>query len=109
MTSFRITNADYRNILQYYNKTIPETNSQLKKAAEDILAIKLCRCIKKINPILTKENEARAIGICTRTVLNNKGLSRGKFKCLKNRTVAFKKTQRLLSFGKSKTRKQMAK
>ena len=49
---------------------------------------KLCRCIKKVD----KVNEARAIGICTKTIFNRKGYTRGKFKCKGKSTVKFNKT-----------------
>jgi hypothetical protein len=103
--NYKITDADYKNILRFYDKPIPSKKSDLKNAAEDILALKLCSCIKKVNPQLTQKSEPRAIGICTRSVFKNKGLSRGKFKCLKARSVAFKKTQKKVTFGKSKTNK----
>ena len=103
--SYKITDTDYKNILRFYDKPVPTNKSELKDAAEDIMALKLCSCIKKINPILTKKNEPRAVGICTRSVFKNKGLTRGKFKCLKKRSVTFKKTQKKITFGKSKTMK----
>ena len=60
----------------------------LKNTAEKIMSEKLCRCIKKID----KENEERAIGICTKTIFNRKGYTRGKFKCKGKSTVKFNKT-----------------
>jgi hypothetical protein len=103
--NYKITDADYKNILRFYNKHIPSKKSDLKDAAEDILALKLCSCIKKVNPQLIQKSEPRAIGICTRSVFKSKGLTRGKFKCLKERSVLFKKTQKKVTFGKSKTNK----
>jgi hypothetical protein len=103
--NYKITDNDYKNILRFYDKPVPTKRSELKDAAEDIMALKLCSCIKKINPILTKKNEPRAIGICTKSVFNNKNLTRGKFKCLKKRSVSFKKTKKQIKFGKSKTMK----
>jgi hypothetical protein len=101
--NYKITNADYKNILKFYNVSIPSNPAQLKKTAEDILALKLCSCIKKINPSLTKKNESRSIGICSRNILKTRGLSRGEFKCLKNRSISLKKTQKHLQFKKNKT------
>jgi hypothetical protein len=83
-----LTNNDYKQILEYYKKTIPKSRRLLKKNAEQILAEKLCKCIKKIEP----ENEARSIGICTKTIFNRKGYTRGKFKCKGKRSVTVKKT-----------------
>lgn len=82
-----LTNNDYKRILEFYNKTIPKSKRLLKQQAEKLLATKLCRCIKKID----KVNEARAIGICTKTIINNKGFTRGKFTCKKKETISLKK------------------
>jgi hypothetical protein len=38
-----------------------------------------------------KENEARAIGICTKSIINSKGLIRGKFTCKKRQEINVKK------------------
>jgi hypothetical protein len=54
------------------------------------MASKLCRCIKKIGT----ENEARSIGICTKTIFNSKGFTRGNFQCKKKQSVKFRKTQK---------------
>ena len=72
-----LTNNDYIKILEYYKKSIPKSKRLLKMQAEKILSAKLCRCIKKLDPT----NEARSIGICTKTIFVNKGLARGKFNC----------------------------
>jgi len=101
--NYKITDADYKNILHFYNKPIPLKKSDLKNNAEDILALKLCGCIKKVNLQLKQKSEPRAIGICTRSIFKNKGLTRGKFKCLRKRFVSFKKTQKKIIFGKRKT------
>jgi hypothetical protein len=84
----QLTNNDYKQILEYYKKNIPQSSRLLKKKAEEIIAKKLCRCIKKIEP----ENEARSIGICSKTIFNRKGYTRGKFKCKGKRIVTVKKT-----------------
>ena len=84
------TNHDYKTILEYYNKSIPKSKRLLKLEAEKIMSNKLCRCIKKVDP----KNEAKSIGICTKTVFNNKGYTRGKFKCKGKSTVTFKKSKK---------------
>jgi hypothetical protein len=86
--SSQITNDDYTKILNYYKISIPKSKRLLKLQAEQILAEKLCRCIKKIEPV----NEARSIGICTKSIFNRKGFTRGKFECKKKRKVTFRKT-----------------
>jgi hypothetical protein len=82
-----LTNKDYIQILTYYKKTIPKSKTLVKRHAEKILGEKLCKCIKKIDPV----NEKRSIGICTRTVLNNKGITRGNFNCTGKRKITLKK------------------
>jgi hypothetical protein len=82
-----LTNTDYKKILDFYNKPIPKSNRLLRLQAEKLLVSKLCRCIKKVD----KENEARAIGICTKTIINSKRLIRGKFTCKKKQRINLKK------------------
>ena len=92
----KLTNKDYISILKYYKLNIPKSKSVLKEQAEKIMAHKLCKCIKKLNP----ENEAKSIGICTKTVFNRKGYTRGQFQCKKTQTVKFRRTK------KNKTQRQ---
>lgn len=89
-----LTNNDYKHILAFYKKPIPKSRRLLKQQADKILASKLCRCIKKIG----KTNESRSIGICTKTIINNKGFSRGKFTC--------KNKSKIVLYKKNKTQKQ---
>jgi hypothetical protein len=81
---------DYKQILDYYKIEIPKTKRLIENAAGKILAQKLCRCIKKVDV----ENEGRSIGICTKTIFNRKGLTRGKFKCKGKQNVKFNKTKK---------------
>ena len=83
-----LNNSDYKQILEYYKKPIPKSKRLLKISAEKIMSEKLCRCIKKVD----KVNESRAIGICTKTIFNRKGYTRGKFKCKGKSSVKFNKT-----------------
>ena len=92
-----LTNKDYLSILNYYNKPIPKTQILIKKQAEHIMATKLCKCIKQVGVKI--KNEPRSIGICTKTIFNRRGFTRGKFTCKKKQKVEFKKT------NKSKSRK----
>jgi len=89
---------DYKKILEYYNIPIPKSNRILRLEAEKIMASKLCKCIKKIDP----QNEAKSIGICTKTIFNNKGYTRGKFKCKGKAVVTFKKTNKKNSTKRNK-------
>jgi len=98
--SHKINYKDYVSILKYYNLDIPKSRRLLKIQAEKIMAEKLCKCIKKLDP----ENEARSIGICTKTIFNRKGYTRGEFKCKQKQSVKFRKTGR--SQKKNNTRKK---
>jgi hypothetical protein len=80
----QLNNNDYKEILEYYGKPIPKSNRLLKNAATKILATKLCKCIKKVG-------EPRSIGICTKSVINKKGLTRGKFTCKKKISIVLQK------------------
>lgn len=82
-----ITKKDYIKILNFYKMTIPETNKLIKEKASDILAIKLCRCLRKKD--VKKQN--LSIGICSNSIFNKKGLERKKFTCKKKQKVAFDK------------------
>jgi len=82
-----LNNNDYKTILEYYKKPIPKSRRLLKIEAEKILASKLCKCIKKVDPT----NEAKSIGICTKSVINNKGYRRGKFTCRGKPKIQIKK------------------
>ena len=100
--SYKLTDTDYKNILEFYEKPVPKSRRLLKKQAEDMMALKLCACIKKIGPSL----EPRSIGICTRSVINTKGIKRGSFQCKKKRKIQLSKTSRKgVSVGNKKTRK----
>ena len=85
-----LTDSDYKNILKLYDLPIPKSKRLLKKQAEKIMADKLCRCIKKIDP----KREGKSIGICTKTLFNNRGYKRGRFSCKKKRSVQLTKTQK---------------
>lgn len=78
----KLSKNDYKSILNYYK--INSDNSspqQIKNAAETILATKLCRCIKKVDPTL--KNESGAIAICTNSILKKKHLKSYRFTCKK--------------------------
>ena len=90
---------DYIKILNYYDIPISpkESSKTIKNKAENILAEKLCKCIKKVKNNPDTENsdndsdeEARAIGICNESIFTRKGIRHGAFTC--------KKKPRLLRF-----------
>lgn len=88
-----LTHTDYIKILKYYNMRVPNSAKTVKRNAEKMVATKLCRCIKKVG--IGNEpasiGEPAAIGVCTRSVINGKGLRRGSFKCAKKRISLFKR------------------
>lgn len=90
-----LTSIDYRHILEFYRKPLPKSDRLLKLQAEKLLANKLCRCIQKVGKHIP---EQIAIGTCTKTVINNKGFTRGQFKCRNKQTIKLykkvNKTQR---------------
>jgi hypothetical protein len=93
--STELTNKDYKDILTYYKMEIPKSKRLLKKQAENIMSEKLCRCIKQVKEKQTPPiTEGQAIGICSKTIFNRKGFSRGKFRCKKNKTVKFRHTNK---------------
>jgi hypothetical protein len=91
-----LTNKDYVSILKFYKLKIPKSKRLLKIQAEKIMSQKLCKCIKKLDPV----NESKSIGICTKTIFGKKGFTRGKFQCTKKQSVEFRKT------NKNKTRRK---
>jgi hypothetical protein len=94
--SSELKDIDYINILKFYKMKIPKSKRLLKQQAENILSKKLCRCIKKVDPIY----ESKSIGICTKSIFLRKNLKRGKFNCNKE-----KQSVKFLKNTGSKTRK----
>ena len=67
-----MTKTDYTKILSYYKIPFENlSNRELKQTAEDILATKLCKCIKAVEKKVGTQN---AIGLCTASVFGKKGL-----------------------------------
>lgn len=95
-----LTKSDYVGILKYYKMDIPISQATLKKTANKIMNDKLCKCIKKLDPV----NESKSIGICTRTIFNNKGFTRGAFQCKTKRFVNYKRTKTKTTRVKGKKR-----
>ena len=85
--SVALNKTDYIKILNYYKMPIPKSFKKLKKQAEEMLALKICRCIKKVSPT----NEPKAIGVCTETIFTRKKLTRGAFTCKKKQSVQVSK------------------
>ena len=81
---------DYVEILTRYGLPIPQNKTQLKRAADQVLEKKFCKCYAKLKPMY----QNRAIGACTRSVYNLKKYTRKlHFKCLDPRKVDYEPTQ----------------
>ncbi len=91
-----LSHKDYVSLLKYYK--IPNIekmkNKEVKNVAENILADKLCRCIKKV----TKKNilpEPSAIAICKNSVITRKNIKINRFSCKnKSKLISNKKTRK---------------
>lgn len=86
MSKFKLNKNDYLLLLKYYNVNSNGLSlSDIKNTAENILANKLCRCIKKVDNYYLKKNiikkEKDIIGICKNSVITKKNLKINKFKC----------------------------
>ena len=89
----RLSLNDYISILKYYEiEPSGMKTKDIKRKAEDILAKKLCRCIKSVDN-KQDTNESKAIAVCKNSVLTKKNLKIAKFKC--------KRSAKLLSSQKN--------
>jgi len=81
----KLTNSDYMKILHHYQgeHTTRKNKKSIKQRAHQIMAQKLCRCIKSSNDNDAKggDDEGRRIGYCTRSIFNTKGLRQHGFRC----------------------------
>lgn len=111
-----ISERDYEQILDYYNKPIPKSRRILKKNAEDILAKKLCGCINAIRNTRKRKTvpgkvkyykDSEAVAICRASILKNKGIMNTRFTCKKKPALladrSGKKLKKLNSKRKNKT------
>lgn len=102
-----LTNKDYLDIIKFYKIDVSNMkNSEIKKKAENLLANKLCRCIKKVDPFI--KNEQNAIGLCRKSVLLNKNIINYGFRCKGKAKFVPKKgtSKNLAKYKKTKTRKK---
>lgn len=104
-----LNTSDYKKIIKYYNIKNTGKNTY-KYLAEDILANKLCKCIKKVNKNI--DNEKASIAICRKNIFKNRKIDFYNFKCKKSRRLIPKKgtMKNLKKFSKNikfnKTRKR---
>ena len=104
----KLTKSEYIEILKYYEKEIPKNASigKLKEKAEELVAKKLCECIKSINKQKHKDGEKRSIAICKNAILLKKGVSDKGFRCKdKKPYITLKRISNNKRVIKNKTRK----
>jgi len=107
--------SDYKKIIKYYN--IKNNGKRTyKDLAEDILATKLCKCIKKVNVNSNVNsnvnNEKASIAICRKHIFKNRKIDFYNFKCKKSRKLIpkkgtmknLKKFSKKIKFNKTKKR-----
>ena len=88
----KLNKSDYISILKYYNiNYLNKSSVEIKNLAEEIIADKLCSCIKKVNN--KSNNESRAIAICRNNVINKKGYKINRFTCKKKPKLFNKKSK----------------
>lgn len=98
---------DYEKILRFYRKDLPKNKQTRKRMAENILARKLCKCIKKVRKPSDK-NEGRATAICRQSVINKKDLTSFGFTCKKKMILRKKKGKTFLLLKRTRKRKEHA-
>ena len=105
----QLSNSDYKTILTYYKISSKKKSMKwIKKTAEDILANKLCRCIKKVKKS-SKVSEKTSIAICKNSIFTKRNIKSSKFSCkkkyvlknYKNRSYKLRKTRRSIFKRKS--------
>lgn len=82
---FLLSRKEYIEILKYYNIIFKENDNikNLRKLSENIIAEKLCKCIKSVSNNIKTDNESKAIAICNKSIIQNKKLKIHKFTCKK--------------------------
>lgn len=85
MKSVLLTTNDYKDILNHYNIEYDSLSApDIKKKVENVIATKLCQCIKKVKKTNKYKTEQPAIAICNTSILKNRGLQYSGFSCYKN-------------------------
>ena len=96
----KLTDSDYKLILKFYKIPLNKKNLTNKKSiAENILATKLCRCIKKVKKNSTQKN---TVGICSKSIFLNRNLKYSRFSCKNNyKLIKSKKNKKLYKSKKN--------
>lgn len=107
-----LTKKDYLTILNYYDYDIPKKSklNYIKSSAENLIADKLCRCIKSVDKKNKKSKDERmAIAICKNSVLGKKNLTIKNFECKpKSKLISKKNTNKKLFKTKKKRKTKKA-
>ena len=108
-----LSEKDHKLIIEHYGKVIPRTKKGKKNKAERLVAQKLCSCIKKITKKSRKKPlRARAIGICSYSVVKNRGMKHHGFTCSKKSKIKRLSKTRKIVYGrpyKSRCRRRKSK
>ena len=106
-----LSEKDHELIIQHYGKVIPRTKKAKKSKAERLVAQKLCSCIKKITKKSRKKPlRARAIGICSYSVVKNRGMKHHGFTCSKKSKIKrLSKTRKIVYKRPYKSRRRRRK
>lgn len=92
MKNLLLSNQEYKDILTYYDVNHANmTKNELRQKAENVIASKLCKCIKKVTKNSNFKTEQPAIAICNNSILKSRNLKYYGFNCIK--------TPKLLPFG----------
>lgn len=85
----KLNKNDYLSILDFYkiDYSKDKSFSNIKNLAEDIIATKLCSCIKKVDP----KDESKSIAICRTNIVHKKGFKINRFTCKKKPKLFFSK------------------
>lgn len=95
-----LTKKDYQVILNYYGVQTDGLKIQaMRNTAIDILANKLCRCIKKVS-----DDKSKSVPICKDSVFGKKNLKVSRFKCKKTPKLIPKKGSKHAVTKKSRKR-----
>ncbi len=106
-----LSEKDHELIIQHYGKVIPRTKRGKKSKAERLVAQKLCSCIKKITKKSRKKPvRSRAIGICSYSVVKNRGMKHHGFTCSKKSKIKrLSKTRKIVYKRPYKSRRRRRK
>ena len=102
-----LSKSDYKTILSYYRVSFKgKSDLWIKEKAENILASKMCRCIKKVKKT-SNVTEKAAIAICKNSIFTKRNIRNARFSCkkkyilkpFKGKNHKLRKTKRKI-FGK---------